>query len=58
MTDCRYYDIIVTSQRGAEEIVLWYNNPDSVEAIRKGRMETSTGTRLMRLVRTEEPTLA
>jgi len=33
--------------------MLWYNNPESVKAIREGRMENTTPshTRLMRLVR-------
>jgi hypothetical protein len=33
--------------------MLWYNNPESVKAIREGRIEGSTSerTRLMRLVR-------
>lgn len=34
--------------------MLWYNNPESVEAIRKGRSEGTNGSRLMRLARTEE----
>ena len=29
--------------------MLWYNNPDSVEAIRNGRMEQSTTVRPPRL---------
>jgi hypothetical protein len=32
--------------------MLWYNNPESVKAIREGRLEnTSSRTRLMRLAR-------
>jgi len=35
--------------------MLWYNNPESVKAIREARMENTTPsrTRLMRLVRTD-----
>ena len=34
--------------------MLWYNDPDSVKAIRDGQYETIKGTnRLMRLVRTD-----
>ena len=40
--------------------MLWYNDLDSVKAIREGQRETLTGTstRLMRLVRSEEESLA
>ena len=35
--------------------MLWYNNPESVKAIREGRLEnTSSRTRLMRLARTSD----
>lgn len=34
--------------------MLWYNNPESVEAIRNGRTEGAHGNRLMRLARTDE----
>lgn len=35
--------------------MLWYNDPDSVKAIRQGQRETVSGTntRLMRLVRSD-----
>ena len=36
--------------------MLWYNNPDSVEAIRRARMEERTTVRAprIRLIRTED----
>ena len=34
--------------------MLWYNDPDSVEAIRRGRMEGANNQRLMKLVRIGE----
>lgn len=36
--------------------MLWYNSPESVRAINDGRREstTSEGSRLMRLVRTDD----
>lgn len=35
--------------------MLWYNNPESVKAIREGRLDnTSSRTRLMRLARRSE----
>ena len=38
--------------------MLWYNNPESVKAIREGRLEnTTTRTRLMRIARSTSDSL-